>query len=32
MQGYFEEAQKILDKDSHGEEVWISGSKFAENE
>ena len=27
--GYFDEAQKIVDRDHYGGEVWMSGSKYA---
>lgn len=32
MIGYFDEAQKIIEKDIYGGEIWLSGSKFAESE
>ena len=32
MIGYYTKAQKIIEADNLGGEVWISGRKFAENE
>lgn len=31
MIGYYDKAQKIIDADEFGGEVWISGIKFAQN-
>lgn len=31
MFGYFDTAQKVIDQDNFGNEVWLSGQKYAES-